>query len=199
MPPTPGFGGIVEVLDVFLLALFFLGLSRFGSGAGGASGFVVTPPPGARGGGNERAEREGQGESGKRSLHVFTLRVFSMGASWRDTVPAYYGAKRERVERNEGNVLASSGARIDAAKKMSARTNGAPNTCKFGERYHTGSDEISNRRCAYGGGHCSGLRSAGGPRRGIAVHGEGICERGQRGAVGGVVSGHGPAARRCEV
>jgi hypothetical protein len=74
--PTPGFRGIIEVLDLFFSALFFLGLSRFGSGtsAGGASGFVVTPPPGVRGGGNERAEGEGQGESGKRSLHSFTFR-----------------------------------------------------------------------------------------------------------------------------
>ena len=66
VPPTPGLGGVVEMLGLLFGRLRFFDLSGFGSGASafGAGGIVVAPPPGMGGGGRDGAERKGQGESG---------------------------------------------------------------------------------------------------------------------------------------
>ena len=67
VPPAPGFGRVVEMLDLLFLRLLFFGLSGFDIGASalGAGGIVVVaPPPGVRGGRRDGAEGEGQGESG---------------------------------------------------------------------------------------------------------------------------------------
>ena len=67
MPPAPGFGRVVEMLDLLLFRLLFLGLSGFeiSAGAFGAGRIVmVAPPPGVRGGRGDDAEGKCQGESG---------------------------------------------------------------------------------------------------------------------------------------
>jgi len=71
--PAPGLGEIVKVLAFGLVVtmLFFFWFDRFGRGAspGGWSGFVTAPPPGVRGGREERGNAKGQSEHGKRALH----------------------------------------------------------------------------------------------------------------------------------
>ena len=67
MPPAPGLGGIVEMLDLLLFGLLLLGLGGFeiGAGTSGAGRIVmVAPPPGVRGGRRDGAEGNCQGESG---------------------------------------------------------------------------------------------------------------------------------------
>jgi len=63
------------MLDPFFMALLFFWLDGFGggTGAGGAGRIVVTPPPGARGGRQQRIQTQGYHQSEKRSLHRIHL------------------------------------------------------------------------------------------------------------------------------